>query len=83
MAIKIMSIQVCEEINSLEMVILIFVPMLMLLTFYANGYDIGLFNLLISVSVAVAMFILITIVKNILAKLIDTESICKIPHFPK
>jgi len=83
MTINIKGINFCEEINSLEMMMLIFVPILTMIVLYSNGYNIGFNSTLLGILLAIILYVSITIVKNIVAKLMNAESVTKIPQFSK
>lgn len=78
MGITVKNVHLCTDIDSPEIILFVLIPLVTLYIFLTNNYDYG-GSIIISIIYGMVVYISITLIKNIIASVIKSDSSCKIP----
>lgn len=80
MTIKIGQAKFCTDLGSPEIILLYLVP-IMTIILLKGELGLGYVPLICGVLLGISIYFIISIVKNIVAKFMDSDVACRIPHF--
>jgi hypothetical protein len=79
MTIKVGQAKFCTDIDSPEVILLFLMPVITLVLL--NGEPISKYiSLFYGIILGTSMYIIVSIVKNMVAKFMDSDAACRIPH---